>query len=233
MVDPSTHSPHPDRKAFFYEGFAGEWDAHMNVPELHKRLRLVFGGLLKEAEIRGKDVLDAGAGTGWFSRGLTQWGGHVTSLDVGTELMHQVRRKANSHRVVGSVLDLPFPDASFDLVLCTEVIEHTTDPRQAVAELSRIVRPSGILVVTVPNRAWHWTVRLANALRLRPYRGYENWVGYRDLSQWIHAQGLTVSQQSGFNLLPHTYFCRPGFDALDRIQPLHPYMINIAIKASK
>lgn len=41
----------------------------MNMPELNKRPRLVFGGLLDEAEVRGKDVLDAGVGTGWFSRG--------------------------------------------------------------------------------------------------------------------------------------------------------------------
>ena len=233
MTNASKPASRSDGKAFFYEGFAGEWDAHMNVPELHKRLRLVFGGLLEEAEIRGKDVLDAGAGTGWFSRGLTQWGGRVTSLDVGTELMNQVRKKASSHRVVGSVLDLPFPDASFDVVLCTEVIEHTTDPRHAVAELGRVLRPAGILVLTVPNRAWHWTVRLANALRLRPYRGYENWVGYGELADWARAQGLVVRREVGVNFLPHTSFCRAPFDRIDAIAALHPYMINIGLKASK
>lgn len=233
MTDVSRPASQSDAKAFFYESFAGEWDSQMKMPELQKRLRLIFGTLLQESEVRGRDVLDAGAGTGWFSQGLTRWGGRVTSLDVGTELMHQVRKKANSQRVVGSVLSLPFPDASFDVVLCTEVIEHTTDPRQAVEELSRVLRPSGILVVTVPNHAWHWTVRLANALHLRPYRGYENWVRYRELADWARAQGLVVVREFGFNLLPHTAFCRPAFDGLDAISGLHPYMINIALKASK
>jgi 2-polyprenyl-3-methyl-5-hydroxy-6-metoxy-1,4-benzoquinol methylase len=233
MMDASGPAFRSDAKGFFYESFAGEWDAQMNLPELQKRLRIVFGGLLEESEVRGKDVLDAGAGTGWFSRGLTRWGGRVTSLDVGTELMNQVRKKADSHRVVGSVLNLPFPDSSFDVVLCTEVIEHTTGPRHAVSELCRMLRPAGVLVLTVPNRAWHWTVRAANFMRLRPYRGYENWVGYGDLADWTRAQGLVVRREFGFNLLPHTYFCRLPFDRLDRIANLHPYMINIALKASK
>ena len=222
-----------DVKASFYESFAKEWDSQMNMPELQKRLRLVFGGLLDESEVRGKHVLDAGAGTGWFSRGLTAWGGRVTSLDIGPELMDQVRRKCDSRLVVGSVLELPFPDASFDVVLCTEVIEHTTEPRRAVAELCRVLRPGSVLVLTVPNRAWHWTVIAANFLRVRPYRGYENWVGYAELATWAREQGLVLRGQAGFNLLPHTFFCRPPFDRLDTIAALHPYMINIALKASK
>jgi 2-polyprenyl-6-hydroxyphenyl methylase/3-demethylubiquinone-9 3-methyltransferase len=233
MTDALDPAPRSDVKAFFYESFAREWDSQMNMPELTKRLRLVFGGLLEEAEVRGKDVLDAGAGTGWFSRGLTHWGGRVTSLDVGPELMDQVRRKCDSRLVVGSVLDLPFPDASFDVVFSTEVIEHTTEPRRAVSELCRVLRPAGVLVLTVPNRAWHWAVRAANSLRVRPYRGYENWVGYGELASWARGQGLVVRRQFGFNLLPHTFFCRSSFDRLDTIAALHPYMINIALKASK
>jgi 2-polyprenyl-6-hydroxyphenyl methylase/3-demethylubiquinone-9 3-methyltransferase len=233
MTDTPGLGPQSDVKAFFYESFAREWDSRMNMPELQKRLRLVFGSLLEEAEVRGKDVLDAGAGTGWFSRGLAAWGGRVTSLDMGPELMDQVRRKCASRLVVGSVLDLPFPDASFDVVLCTEVIEHTTDPRRAVSELCRVLRPGSVLVLTVPNRAWHWTVRVANTLRVRPYRGYENWVGYTELASWTRGEGLVLRRQLGFNLLPHTFFCRSPFDRLDTIAALHPYMINVALKASK
>jgi 2-polyprenyl-6-hydroxyphenyl methylase/3-demethylubiquinone-9 3-methyltransferase len=234
MADASKSAEASDPKALFYESFARNWDSRMNMPELDKRLRLVFGGLLEEPEIRGKDVLDSGAGTGWFSRGLARWGGRVTSLDVGPELMDQVRKKCESRLVVGSVLDLPFPDASFDAVLCTEVIEHTTDPARAVFELCRVLRPGGgVLALTVPNRAWHWAVRLANALRLRPYRGHENWVGYDEPARWVRGHGLAVCRHFGFNPLPHTFFCRPAFDGLDRVSSLHPRMINIALKAAK
>jgi 2-polyprenyl-3-methyl-5-hydroxy-6-metoxy-1,4-benzoquinol methylase len=222
-----------DIKTFFYEDFARLWDSEMNLPEVKKRLRLVFGQLLEETEVRGKDVLDAGAGTGWFSRRLIQWEGRVTSLDLGPDLMDEIRKKCDSRLVVGSVLDLPFADTSFDVVLCTEVIEHTTEPRRAIAELCRVLRPKGVLALTVPNRAWHWAVRAANTLRLRPYRGYENWVGYEEVGSWVRGHGLAVRRQFGFNLLPHTLFCRSPFDGLDKIAALHPYMINIALKASK
>lgn len=225
--------PDGDGKAFFYESFAAEWDGRMDKDELGKRLRLVFGRLLREDDVRGRRVLDAGAGTGHFSKALADRGAWLISMDLGEKLLERVRAKCGSETVVGSVLDIPFPDARFDLVLCTEVIEHTTDPRRAVAELARVTAPGGLLLVTVPNRLWRPAVLLANALRLRPYRGYENWVGYRELRSWIEEAGLRVELQRGFNLLPHTVFCRPAFDFLDDIRGLHPYMINIAVLARR
>lgn len=220
-------------KSFFYESFASEWDSKMNQDELGKRLRLIFGRLLDVREVRGKRVLDAGAGTGRFSQILSQWGARLVSLDLGPQLMAQVRSKADTRTVCGSVLALPFSDSSFDLVLSTEVIEHTTDPRQAVSEFARVLSPGGTLILTVPNRLWKPAVLVANALHLRPYMGHENWVRFNDLASWLSASGLALEEQSGFNLLPHTFFCRPQFDFLDRWRFLHPYMINIAVSARK
>ena len=154
-------------------------------------------------------------------------------MDLGEKLLERVREKCGAETVVGSVLELPFPDRSFDVVFCTEVIEHTTDPRLAVAELTRVVAPGGRLVLTVPNRLWRPAVLVANALHLRPYLGHENWVRYGDLRSWIEAAGLQVELQEGFNPLPHTFFCRPSFDRLDRIKALHPFMINIAVVARR
>lgn len=227
------HNTEHDQKAFFYETFAPNWDERMCRDEIDKRLRLVFSQLLTEADVRAKRVLDVGSGMGYFSRGFADWGAQLVALDMGQQLLTKVREKCAAETVVGTVLDLPFRDGSFDLVFCTEVIEHTTDPRRAVAELCRTVAPGAILVLTVPNRLWHPAVVVANALHLRPYLGYENWVAYRDLARWVADGGLQVEQQSGFNLLPHTFFCRKDFDCLDRFTWLHPFMINIAIRARK
>lgn len=66
----------------------------------------------------------------------------------------------------GSVEDLPVPDASFDLVLCTQVLEHCDDPRQAVAELRRVTAPGGRVLASThgtqvyhpsPQDYWRWT----------------------------------------------------------------------------
>jgi SAM-dependent methyltransferase len=102
------------------------------------------------------------------------------------------------------------------------VIEHTTRSGRAVAEVCRVAAPGGIVVITVPNRVWKPAVWVANAFKLRPYGGYENWVGDRPLRRWIDAAGLSVETQLGFNLLPHTRFCRPAFDGIDRLSSLHP-----------
>ena len=222
-----------DRRAQFYEYFAETWDARMDQDELGKRLRFIFGRLLRKEDVHKKRVLDAGAGTGHFSKVLADWGAQLVSLDVGEKLLKRVREKCASKTVVGSVLDLPFAAATFDLVLSTETIEHTTDPRRAVAELARVVAPGGRLILTVPNRLWRPAILLANALHLRPYMGYENWVRYRDLRVWVETAGLVVERQEGFNLLPHTVFCKPAFDSLDRLRCLHPLMINIALVARR
>ena len=131
----SSRNSHHDPKAFFYESFAEEWEARMARSELEKRLRLVFSRWLNENDVRDRRVLDAGAGMGYFSRNLVKWGARLTAMDMGPALLRQVQEKCAAQAVVGSVLDLPFDDRSFDLVLCTEVIEHSTEPQRAVAEL--------------------------------------------------------------------------------------------------
>ena len=218
---------------FFYESFADAWDSQMNQDELKKRLRLIFGQLLGESDVRGKRTLDAGAGTGHFSRALSQMGARLVSVDLGPALLGQVRRKTATQAVCASLIDLPFSSASFEDILCTEVIEHSSDPRAAVRELGRVTAPGGILALTVPNRFWRPAVVLANFLGVRPYEGHENWVSYPDLARWIAEAGFEIEKQSGFNLLPHTLFCRPSFEPLDRLSWLHPFMINIAVRARK
>jgi len=52
--------------------------------------------------------------------------------------------------IISDICEIPAPDASFDAVLCTEVLEHVPRPRQALRELSRLLRPQGILLLTAP-----------------------------------------------------------------------------------
>jgi 2-polyprenyl-3-methyl-5-hydroxy-6-metoxy-1,4-benzoquinol methylase len=191
-----------EERSLFYERFAGEFDAKMNRYEVGKRLRLVFDHVLGDEDLSRRRVLDAGCGTGFFSQMADARGAAVTSLDVGEQLLAEVARKCDTERVVGDLLALPFEDASFDVVICTEVIEHTITPQRAVAELARVLRPGGLLVLTTPNRAWHFSVRLANALRLRPYEGLENWVRWRDLRRWLSEDRLELVEYRGFNALP-------------------------------
>lgn len=215
----------------FYEEFAAQWDGRVDRDELGKRLRLVFGRLLDPGSVRGRLTLDAGCGTGNFSRVLGEWGARLVSLDIGPTLAAMAREKGGGRGVCGDLLELPFPDGTFELVLSTEAVEHTTDPRRAVRELARVVAPGGTLLLTTPNRLWHPAIVAASALNLRPYRGLENWAWPSELERWLAEGGLEVVSRFGFNLLPHTVFCRPAFDWLDRLPGLGGLMINTAVRA--
>jgi 2-polyprenyl-3-methyl-5-hydroxy-6-metoxy-1,4-benzoquinol methylase len=205
-----------DGAQLFYERFANEFDAKMNGYEVRKRLNLVFDDALADLDLNGRAFLDAGCGTGLFSALAVDRGADVTSLDVGDALLARVAEKCESRRVVGDLAALPFDDSSFDVVLSTEVIEHLARPVDGVRELVRVLRPGGRLVVTTPNRAWHPAIRLANALKLRPYEGLENWVSRTQLRSWLEALGMKIERLEGFNLVPfiHPFLYRLN-DRLD------------------
>jgi SAM-dependent methyltransferase len=92
--------------------------------------------------LQGK-VLDIGCGSRPYGKFLTQ----------ATEYVGLDRNPDLAPDVVGSVLNLPFSDASFDGVLCTEVLEHVPDPARALGEIHRVIKPGGDLYLTVP-QAW-------------------------------------------------------------------------------
>jgi 2-polyprenyl-3-methyl-5-hydroxy-6-metoxy-1,4-benzoquinol methylase len=225
-----------ESRAYFYESFAASFDEEMNQYEVTKRLRLVFDKALGDLHLTGRRLLDAGCGTGLFSQMAAERGAEVTSLDVGPNLLSEVAAKCDTNRIVGDTLDLPFEDESFDLVISTEVIEHTTDPHLALRELSRVLAPGGTLVVTTPNRIWHFAIQLANALGLRPYDGLENWVGWSDIRRWVEGEGLRVIDHRGFNAFPFVHpLTYPAVDRLDKLGRRRPgrVMINQLLKAEK
>jgi 2-polyprenyl-6-hydroxyphenyl methylase/3-demethylubiquinone-9 3-methyltransferase len=223
-----------DRKAHFYEEFAEDFDAKMNMYDLDRRIEIVFDELLPE-DLTGKKLLDAGSGTGWFSERACKRGAEVTSLDVGEKLLAQVAKKCQSERVVGDILALPFDPASFDFVICSEVIEHTVDPALAVSELARVLRPGGVLIITVPNRVWHFAIDIANLLKLRPYEGYENWLWWPELRRYVERQPLQIERMKGFHMIPFVVPATHGLlRRIDRFgEWLGPVMLNIAVRARK
>jgi SAM-dependent methyltransferase/putative flippase GtrA len=93
------------------------------------------------------DVLDVGCGEMPF-RGLLPRDVRYTGIDVGAADDFGMRGRPDIIEFDG--LNIPFPDASFDHVLCTEVLEHAEDPLGLVAEMRRVLKPGGTLVLTVP-----------------------------------------------------------------------------------
>jgi ubiquinone/menaquinone biosynthesis C-methylase UbiE len=224
------------RKVYFYENIAENFDELMNSYDVQRRVEVLFDELLT-IDLRGKRLLDLGCGTGFFSRRARELGAEVVSVDLGPGLLKQVMAKARVVPVAGNALALPFRDASFDVVVSSEMIEHTTDPMQAVREMARVLKPGGPLALTCPNRAWLWLVNLATILKLRPFQGYENFPSFNLLAQMVRATGLTIAQHRGLHAWPFQIGVLQGLSRrVDRSfgnGPWGHWMINQAVLAWK
>lgn len=104
----------------------------------------------------GKDVLDAACGVGYGIEILAAEAKAVTGVDIDPEAVAEAERRhgASAAAVLrGDLLELPFEAESFDVVICFEAIEHVEDHERALAELRRVLRPDGVLVISTPNPA--------------------------------------------------------------------------------
>ncbi len=117
---------------------------------VHRPIQRFFGDRLASLPDRAR-VLDAGCGNGIesgpYSERLEVYGvdyqpGYVAYCRASYPL---------GHFTVGELSRLDFPDAHFDLIVMNQVIEHLEDPPQVVAELARVLRPGGQLLVSTPN----------------------------------------------------------------------------------
>lgn len=103
--------------------------------------------------VTGAVVLEAGCGEGYGARLLSHKADRVVALDYDpTTTAHVRRRYATVDVVRGDLQRLPVSEASVDVVVCLQVIEHLWDQPGFMAECARVLRPAGTLVVSTPNR---------------------------------------------------------------------------------
>jgi SAM-dependent methyltransferase len=103
----------------------------------------------------GSRVLNVGAGAGSFTTLLAERGFDVTSTDVSPEAIDVLRKRVAGKVVPADAHDLPVPDDAFDAAVLGEVLEHLDDDRAALREVARVLRPTGVVVASVPaNPAW-------------------------------------------------------------------------------
>jgi len=106
------------------------------------------------------DVLDVGCGAGFLANDLGARGHRVVGVDASREALEVAARHDASRSVSyrrGDALALPLPNASFDVACAMDLLEHVPDPTAAVAEIARVLRPSGLFFFHTFNRnllAW-------------------------------------------------------------------------------
>lgn len=146
---------------------------------------------------RGKParVLDAGCGTGGLIRTLSSQEPHwtITGLDFSPIACSLARESTSAETVQGSITELPFPAASFDIVTCADVLSQVPDGSMALREFARVLRPGGVVVINVAAYRWMWSYHDVTCETQHRYRRSE-------LLTMVRACGLRPLQASYANM---------------------------------
>lgn len=219
----------------FHDEISSQWETLHQSRTFKARTAAMFD-LLGNADLNGQRWLDAGCGTGTLSRLLAARGCHVTGVDASSEMIAAARRRpADStlaerltFRQIPTIASLPFADRSFDGVLCASVLEYVPDVAQCLAQIHRVLRPGGLLLVSIPNRGSvlrrsyklaHTASSLVSARPLFRYLAFSKF----DASA---AAMRDLLRQHGLTLLGTSFAGSPLPSALDR-HPALGTLINI------
>ena len=105
-------------------------------------------------DVAGKRVLEIGCGRGIFAHALAERGADLTAADVSEAAIHHAAIRLEDMGVTPIVADvqaIPFADETFDVVVSQETLEHVPSPELGLAELVRVTRRGGTLLVTGPS----------------------------------------------------------------------------------
>jgi 2-polyprenyl-3-methyl-5-hydroxy-6-metoxy-1,4-benzoquinol methylase len=207
----------------YHRELAVGWEQRYRKPAFKARLRAVEECLAGQ-DLHGQRWLDAGCGSGTLARYLLEAGANVLGVDAAEEMITLARELASQdvakHDVakhdeptrqlrfehIATITHLPLADQSLDGILCSSVLEYVPDPAACLAEFARVLRPGGLLVVSVANRnslvrkAQVATHRLGRRLRRR-------WFAFLDYSHHEYAAAgfCTLLKEHGFsagNVIP-------------------------------
>jgi 2-polyprenyl-3-methyl-5-hydroxy-6-metoxy-1,4-benzoquinol methylase len=148
----------------FFDAEAAEWsERYIRDPRFRRRFERITGLLQKVLPGIPGSALDAGCGTGIFSQYLARKGWNVTAIDASPEMIEAARNYESliTHYELKGAIDFQnctiesFEAApnSFDVILSLSSLEYIEDDESAIQKFHKLLKPSGLLVVSVPNKA--------------------------------------------------------------------------------
>jgi len=162
-----------------------------------------------------REILDVGTGTGFMAMILAEMGHKTTGIDITEAMLEEARHKAcgNSHGAsfqIGDAENLPFGDASFDAIVCRYLLWTLPDPRMALNEWHRVIRPGG-MIICVEGQWSHNSLKgrlkkMSRKLGILLYEktnprqlGYDNETNKRLLfrSGFVPEQAIALFQEGG------------------------------------
>lgn len=160
--------------------------------------------LLAITSVKGKKVLEVGAGMGGDSIFLAKKGANVTVLDFTNEALTSIRSNATKERVrietvQADARSMPFKTNTFDIVFHQGLLEHFKNPREILDEQIRVLKPGGFLLVDVPQRFTTYTIKKHIRMFMgKWFAGWEREFSIGELEKLTRQSGLKLVRSYGW-----------------------------------
>lgn len=196
----------------FHDAIAHRWNDYYRDESFAVRLR-VLDDLLSGRDLRGQRWLDAGCGTGVLARWLSSTKEcNVHGVDASESMLaHAQPDSRTTFGRVETIAKTGLESDSFDGVLCSSVLEYIDQPRDALLELHRVLKPGGVLIISVPSDAWrvrlpllaaYWLTKPLGKRRLAKFLDHsKHSYSVRSFSALLESAGFAVEQSVGLGHL--------------------------------
>jgi len=228
-----------DKKALYFEKIGENFDLFMSEYDVCRRAYIIRNLILKRIpNALQLHALETGCGTGKISVQLKDHFNSYSVSDLSAKLARSVSEKYICNSLVIDVSDEEDCRrhlGNYDVIISSEVIEHTPLPEDSVVNTLKMIKNDGYILLTTPNKLWYPVLLLAKFLRLRKFQGNESWLWPFEIVRLVEANDFQVLEKRGCHLfpwqIPLAKKLLPYFDKFGGV--LYPCMINFVVLAKR
>jgi methionine biosynthesis protein MetW len=168
---------------------------------VHKSINKIYYQMKIPSQYSGK-VLDIGCGDGKLLSNLKNTGWETYGVEISDLAVEFARKKYGLNIFEGVAEDAMFEDEFFDVIILSHVLEHLPDPKATLKEINRILKPNGLLIISIPN---------VNSFEAKHFKKY--WTAWELPRHFYHFSNKTVEtllNKTGFNISKINYDTNPN-----------------------